>query len=298
MIQIAVLSIVASATTFSAPAADDPVAILKAAAEACRNVQNGRYHAVWELKDEHSPQKVEGDVAFMHWPPDVETPPPPQPKPNADGSIPATAMIKAKLRTDYNADFRIDLAGGRTLAFNREAGVILDPSAKLYRVMKTTDGGESLIRRDNAGALLITPLLDPEMLEKFATSKQDLAAGARQKVADVDCDVVTFHLPKPDAATDLSITVWIGADDHLPRQLQHEMMTDGKSAMKQTTTISNLQCNVRMNGSQFDVQAPEGFKVENVQRESPPELLAAGTTAPGFALQDVDGRRNSRARSS
>ncbi len=272
------------------PQSADPAALLKASADACRSLHSARYHAIWEVRDDMAPQSLEGDVAFLRWPVEVETPPPPPSKPAADGSIPATPLIKPMLKTMYNADLRIERADAELRTFNHDRAAVWNPTAGTFKVMTATDGGEQLILGDATVMLLSTPLLQPETLDKLAKPTNLLKLNTRENVRGVECDVVTARLPKPDAASDVSMTIAIGVADHLPRRTVFEQFTDGRSTVRHTVTITALQPNAEVDASMFTFEPPQGVTVEAVKPEPPPQMLTVGESAPQFQLKDAMGK--------
>lgn len=287
----AAIACILSVTAVGAPKADDPKSVMNAAIEACRNVQNARYHTLFELRDELTPRKVEGDVAFVRWPPQADEPPPLPPKPNLDGSVPAMPLRPMKLQSDVNADVRVELTGDddRIITFNREAAMGLDRAERKLFIMAAADGGEKLLTGDTTFMLVDTPLLRPERLDRLLSSDNTLTSLKREKIGEVECDVVSCHLPKPDAKTDITMEVALGVDDHLPRRTVFEQITDGKQTMRHTTTITGLQVNMRVNASQFSLTAPEGYTTENIRPEQP-KMLEKGDKAPAFTLKNADGK--------
>jgi len=279
------------ATSAGMAAADDPRATLTAALEACRNVNNARYHALYQVRDGADPRDIEGEVAFVRWPPETDEPPPPPPKPNIDGSIPATPLRAPKIDRMFRADLRVELSGGddRIITVNRDDAMGLDRAERKLLVVAVADGGEKLLTGDSTVLLVDTPLLRPEALQKMLAPGNTLEARPREAVTGVTCDVVVVHLPRLNGTTEITSTFWLGADDHLPRRTVFAQSTDGKETLRHTLTISDLQVNVRMNAGQFTQVAPEGYATERLKPQSP-KMLEKGQAAPNFTLKDAQGK--------
>lgn len=268
----------------------DPTTMLKIAADACKALSSARYKAVWEVRDELTPRKLEGDVAFVRWPVEAEAPPPPPAKPNPDGSIPAIAMTPMKLKTMYNADLRIELAEAELRTFNHDRAAVWNPAANTFKIMPAAEGGEQLLLGDSAVMLLATPLLQPESLARMAGPNNQLKLGPRENVHGVECEVITARLPKPDIASDITMTVALGVEDHLPRRTVFEHFTDGQSVVRHEVLIKDIAINPELDAAIFTLLPPEGMQVEVVKAEPQQEMLSVGSPAPEFTLKDAAGK--------
>ena len=81
------------------------------------------------------------------------------------------------------------------------------------------------------------------------------------------------------------ITLWIDANTHLPTRRTNEQQVEGKWAEVSALDFSGWKLNAPIPLTQFAWAPPDGAK-EYVE----PVLLAAGTTAPDFTVQDKDGK--------
>jgi len=285
---IASLSVLLTAAALHV-AGDDPATILKAGAEACRSVQSAKYTASWQLTDANAPRQVEGEVAFLKWPPEADAPPPPA-TPNADGSMPAIPMTAPRLKTLFSADLRVALSTGEIRTFDHDRAAVFNPIEKSFKVMESGDGGERIMVQDTTVMLLDSPLLQPESIDRVLKMAERMSLGERENVHGVECEVVTARLPKLDANSDVVTSIALGVEDHLPRRTVFEQFSAGRSTMRQTLTISNLQTNVPMASTLFEQEAPEGIETETLKPEPPPQLLANGDDAPAFTLKDANDR--------
>jgi thiol-disulfide isomerase/thioredoxin len=230
--------------------ADDvePNAVLQAAEAAMANLKTVTYEASGTVEGPAAAElrAAEGRVSFARSP----------------AGQPARFRADVRVKRADGAD-RVEMAvSGRKLT-------TVDHAAKLF--------SERELSRRPSLALIATVFL-PELVQDkpFATGYEKLEYVGREKVGEVDCDVIKIH---PAG------TRWaFGVADHLPRRVEKTFQAGNAQSIVRTT-VTKLDPNPELNEGTFQLERPEGFASLGSDG-----LIAAGGPAPDWTLKDADGK--------
>jgi peroxiredoxin len=131
------------------------------------------------------------------------------------------------------------------------------------------------------------PLLVPKMLGEMTMRGKPPALSGRETIDGAKCDIVAVDITPAGEAGAARVVFGIGVDDHLLRRLRFEQSKDGQPVVVQEVTITNLRPNAEIDASRFAQKPPEGYSVEHVKADPPPQMLAVGDKAPAFTLKNA-----------
>ncbi len=262
MSQLAVaLALVCSASA-QTPASDDVQAILQDATEAAQAVRTAVYDGRLEMRAGPSERVVTGAVHLE--------------KLDYSDQMAGKVAVEGKIyRVSEMEAFHAAYNGRTVRRYLASAGVVLqaDPGY----------GGEELLR-GSFGALLLPTFLTPFPF----TAERRMAKLSEVGTEEVDgrvCRVIEALYEDRQMA----VRWFLDAEDHLPRKQVRRFRSANGADVESILTISNLQVNDDLDPSVFELEPPEGVKVEQMGRR-PPDPVEVGDIAPDFSITDSDGK--------
>lgn len=123
-----------------------------------------------------------------------------------------------------------------------------------------------------------------------ALMEENIRYSGKAFVGGIDCHIVKVGYSKDSS---LKECFWfLGADDYLPRKIQKVGFGLPNQEITRVLTLTGVKINPEMDGTQFVVDAPEGYSVKKYELPNQPKAprLAVGSMAPGWTLRDPTGK--------
>lgn len=262
MFRIVTAFVVAGAATVATAQTPDPHTVLMSAAEAMLDVHSASYDARLEMEALGGQNKrvVTGKVYLS--------------KNDFSDLIGASVAIRGKISgTGMQAErFEAAYDGSVVRRLMPESHVMLQADLGY--------GGEELLR-GSFGALVMRNIVDMDPYsEEFAAP--ELVYVGKENVAGTNCDVIEARYPQ-------AMLRWaFGADDNLPRRRERRFRAAQGNEVQATLTIRNLVVNSNIDPAIFEIEVPDGVRVETVGKKPPP-TINVGDLVPDWTLTDVNG---------
>jgi len=152
---------------------------------------------------------------------------------------------------------------------------------------------------DQSGKYLLHNVFDlvPAELREPAPFDDVLNSGKLRYSGKAIVGGVACHIIQIGYSGDSSLKecCWfLGADDYLPRKVQNVGSGLPNQEIVRVLTLTGVKANPEIDRARFVVYAPEGFSVKKYELPDHPNApgLAVGSTAPGWALRDANGKHH------
>ncbi|MBS1721767.1 MAG: TlpA family protein disulfide reductase [Armatimonadetes bacterium] len=170
--------------------------------------------------------------------------------------------------------------------------------------------GKEYMKTSNAGAESLSTFEEPWV--GFFTKSQSILGrmdqiregggsseatiGADETVDGTPCDVVTVtdKATNGEVTQEVTKTYWIGKNDHLVRKQAVNVKSTGPGdkapkSLQAMATISQIVADKELQGQAFSYAPPTGVTLRKPDAGRPP-VLANGSSAPDFTVQDAQGK--------
>ena len=172
---------------------------------------------------------------------------------------------------------------------------IYDVHAKKYQSQSLPAGSPPAAVVLSASRSVLAQLMArPETLEQIATQEGVAAAlGTATTVAGTQADTMTFTPPAATGGRQTVITVAVGHDDHLLRQITFDITTpaagaDAAKTLRHTETVTALSTTPTLTAADFTFTPPAGVTKEVAQAEPKMYDPRLKPGARPFALKATD----------
>lgn len=263
--RLVVPCLVLAATAVPAGADADPGArrVLDEARAACVGVRSAAYDGACQTTSGSSGRETTGQVQFSKF--------------DYSDRIGGRLVIDGKEVK----------AGGRssefTAAYNGAHARRLMPDKQKMLQGDLNFGGEAVLESTGYDIVMRALLEESPFAEELRAPA--LALAGAESVGEVQCDVVEVTY----AESGTTGRWWIAREDRLPRRHERHYKSANGRDVTSSLTVSGLVIGATIAETVFDLEAPDGWKVETVGRRPPPPINV-GDMAPDFTLLDAEGR--------
>ena len=267
---VATIASLAAATSALATGPGDAKELLKKADEATKNVEAVSYHAKREGTGAMAARVpiAKGEMLIV--------------KNLEDDNFPAKGHADGKTWNPGSRD-----ATAFNVAYNGKNGYSLDEKTRTLTIAPADEGGADLIGPGQNIFMLEfahpTPFQD-EINAELAEHEGQVIVG------DVLCDVI--YVEYGGMYGDSKARWYFGVEDHLPRRVERLNMVNDRPGAA-VLTLTSLKVDPDYTSADLMIKAPAGYETKTYERPSAParpELLAVGSKAPNWSLEDPSGK--------
>lgn len=245
--------------------------ILEKSRENISKINSARYKAFYRSDDERDDEPVEiyGDIFFK----------------KLSSQIKSEVSVKTKMEIAW---INPTDTAHVSLYYNGNQEVSFSDKGKKVRIFNRP----AMLAGNIMGNLVDNILTEDGPFKNTLERLSDYKIEDTEQVDGEPCYVLTLYFPDSEYFTDISDTWYISKKDYLPRKHIHRYSYNGK---KKGTTLQfeNLKANPDLPDSLFTLSTlPEGYEIERPEdraKKKKPELLDAGTPAPGWTLKNGEG---------